>query len=89
MTEQEIEEMVECNYFIINGITVIQDRYCGTWSGGKYTAWDMPLSKIPYAIIDNDVPCRDFWYSTAKEYLIGIGDNPHEAYEDLIKKRKE
>ena len=39
------------------------------------------------AVVDNDVPCREFWYSTAKEYLIGIGDTFREAYEDLIEKK--
>lgn len=82
-----LEEMEEDDYTVINGITVITDRYCGTWSGGKFTAWDMPLREIPYAVADNDIPCREFWHTKAKEYLIGIGDTPEEAYKDLIKKK--
>lgn len=76
----------EEDYTVINGVTVIADRYSGTWSGGKFTAWDMPLSEIPYAVVDNDCPCRDFWYS-AEDRLIGIGDTPQEAYYDLLKKK--
>lgn len=76
----------EC--WVINGVTIIADRYNGTWSGGKFTAWNMPLCKIPYEVVDNDVPCREFWYLTAKEYLIGIGDTVQEAYDDLVKKLK-
>lgn len=72
---------------VINGVTIIADRYSGTYSGGKFTAWDMPLSEIPYDVVDNDCPCRDFWYS-AEDALIGIGDTPQEAYEDLIKKKQ-
>lgn len=80
------KDIDEEDYSVINGITIIADRYSGTWSGGKFTAWNMPLCDIPYAIVDNDVPCKEFWYSTAKEYLIGIGDTPQEAYDDLMGK---
>ena len=68
-------------------ITIIMDRYCGTYSGGKYTAWNLENDEIPEEAQGDDISCRNFWYvGDSKYYLIGKGDTVQQAYEDLISK---
>lgn len=60
-------------------IIVIQDRYSGVYSGGKYTAWN--TFDIPEEIDESDPICAEFWYT----YIgtVGKGDTPEEAIKDL------
>ncbi len=66
-------------------LTIVRDRYTGTYSGGKYTAWNVELEEIPTEIADNDVPCRNFWYEQEDNptYIVGKGDTVSEALADL------
>lgn len=82
MLNEEIENFLWRLY----PITIIMDRYCGTYSGGDFTAWLLDNDKIPEAAQDSDVECREFWYQTANNYLIGKGKTPQEAYDELINK---
>lgn len=65
-------------------LVIIKDRYTGVYSNGKYTAWNMYFEDIPREIDEDDVTCRNFWHSY--EEVVGLGDTPNEAVEDLRQK---
>lgn len=62
-------------------LTIIKDRYSGTYSGGVYTAWNKEADEIPTQIYLDDISCMNFW-STNKE-IVGIGLTPNLAEENL------
>lgn len=64
-------------------LTVVNDRYNGTYSGGKYTAWKLYPWGIPEAVFGDDNSCWDYFRSTHDIY--GCGDTPDEAVIDLKK----
>ena len=67
-------------------VTIVRDRYRGTYSGGLYTAWALDFYQVPQEIDDGDVECANFWHGTkAKEY-VGIGRTPQNALIDLYRK---
>jgi hypothetical protein len=68
-------------------LTVVSDRYNGTYSGGKYTAWALYPEDIPKAIFSDDDTCCDYFRTTRDIY--GRGDTPNEAIIDLEKRSKE
>lgn len=60
-------------------LVVVLDRYNGTYSGGKWTAWN--LSYVPSKIDADDTECADFF---AKNMIVyGRGETPQEAIDDL------
>lgn len=60
-------------------LVVVLDRYNGTYSGGKWTAWN--LSYVPWKIDADDTECADFF---AKNMIVyGRGETPQEAIDDL------
>lgn len=70
-------------------ISVIPDRYHGTYSGGRFTAWQGSPDNIPAAVTADDTTCRLFWeHIRAEPVLIGIGETPEEATHDLESKLK-
>ncbi len=67
--------------------TIITDRYGGTYSGGQWTAFNLDFWCMPYPIGQDDISCAKFWHGVEhKKYIIGKGDSPQKAYEDLAKK---
>jgi len=64
-------------------LTIIKDRYSGTYSGGEYTAWNLDFDEIPKEINYDDVTCQHFWINN--KIFVGKGKNPKEATENLIK----
>lgn len=65
-------------------ITIIKDRYSGTYSGARWLAFNMYPENV--AILDansDDISCHDFWLDDAKRYAIGKGSTPDEALADL------
>ena len=42
-------------------LTVIRDRYNGTYSGASYLAFNLDSNFVPSEIHDSDVPCSYFW----------------------------
>lgn len=62
-------------------LTVVKDRYNGTYSGGKYTAWKLYPWGIPEAVFGDDNSCWNYFRSTHDIY--GRGDTPDEAVIDL------
>lgn len=65
-------------------LTIIADRYDGTYSGGKYLAFNMDFDEMPEEIIGDDVSCCNIFYKP--DFIYGKGDTPLEAYRDLILK---
>jgi len=70
---------------IIYPLTILEDRYNGVYSGGKYTAWNMYPDEIPTAAFDDDVSCMKLWWG-GNPPLVGVGDTMRAAVEDLRKK---
>ena len=70
-------------------ITIIRDRYNGTYSGGKYLAFNLNYDEIPPQINADDVTCFLYWQDS--KILVGKGAYMGEAYDDLcfeIERRK-
>lgn len=65
-------------------LTIVSDRYSGVYSGGQFTAWNMAYNDIPLDPILDDVSCMYFWDTT--DIIIGRGETPQDAIEDLIKR---
>lgn len=62
-------------------LTIINDRYTGTYSGGIFTAWNMDYYEIPTDPDEDDVTCMLFWAKT--DIIVGRGETPQEAVDDL------
>lgn len=67
-------------------LTIVKDRYGGTYSGGKYTAWHLDYFNLPEEIDEDDCTCADFWTADGNYYLVGKGDTVEQAYKDLVEK---
>lgn len=68
-------------------VTIVSDRYGGTYSGGQYTAWLCDPWDVPSEIDEGDVGCSQFWCN-CKE-IVGKGATPMLALEDLRTKLNE
>ena len=65
-------------------ITIIKDRYSGTYSGAKWLAFNVYPEHV--AILDvngDDISCNWFWSGEANKYIIGKGLTPNDALADL------
>lgn len=80
----EIEDADEFDKIDIYPLTIVADRYNGTYSGGKFTAWNKDVYDIPESIDSDDLSCSGFW----RRYrgLVGKGPTPNEAVKDLWRK---
>ena len=67
-------------------LTIVADRYTGSYSKGVFTAWNLQCNKIPDAIDDSDIECMNFWDDN--KIKVGLGKTPTEAMEDLRNKLK-
>ena len=65
--------------------TIIADRYDGSFSGAPWTAWRLSAWEIPDEVEAGDEECHDWWAKQDKS-LIGLGQSPQEAYDDLKQK---
>lgn len=78
-------------------LTILKDRYSGMSSGGIFTAWNREPGTIPEEVEGGDFEAIDFWEKYYKNFdaitrdfeIIGVGNTPNEAVEDLIKKQKD
>lgn len=79
-----MEQYWNTEYFAdtIYPLTIITDRYGGTYSGGKYTAWNCYSDEIPSEVDATDIACMIFWDCFSKE-TVGIGNTIFEAILDL------
>ena len=64
-------------------LTIISDRYTGTYSGAVYTAWNLEAQDIPMEVSGGDPSCMNFWYNF--KGVVGLGNTPNEAKKDLEK----
>ena len=62
-------------------LTIVSDRYGGTYSGGNFTAWNLDIDEIPSAINGDDVSCHEFWIEY--EIIVGKGNTIQDAIYDL------
>ena len=62
-------------------LTIVCDRYGGTYSGGKYTAWMLDPWDVPEGIDECDPLCNIFWSHYTEP--VGLGATPMQAMEDL------
>lgn len=76
-------EPIEKGESDIYPLTIIKDRYMGTYSGGKYLAFNLDFDEIPEDVIGSDVPCRQFFYET--DLVYGKGSTVDEAIKDLAR----
>jgi len=61
-------------------LTIVEDRYNGTYSGGVFLAFPLQYRDMPEEPAANDCDCAAFWNSENElEYLIGKGTNPNDA----------
>ena len=69
-------------------VTIIMDRYSGTYSGGQYTAWNCYPEDIPNDVFSNDMACAEFWgiNDETNKYIVGKGRTPDDAQNDLFNK---
>lgn len=78
-------------------LTIIMDRYSGMSAGGRFTAWNKDPDEIPCKVFGADLEAISFWEEYHEDYadivsprrIIGIGDTPDEAVQDLIRKQQE
>lgn len=69
-------------------LTIIADRYGGTYSGGTFLAFNMYANEIPVEVDGSDTYCQAFWNSN-KDLLVGRGTTPDAAYIDLFEQIKD
>lgn len=68
-------------------LTIISDRYGGTYSGGNFTAWPYDHWGINEDVDADDVPCMIYWDTT--DDIAGRGNTIIDAVIDLGKRMKE
>lgn len=77
---------------IITPLCIVEDRYNGVYSDGRYLAFHLTSHEVSCLPIDaGDCECNDFWEGRhpdydVNDYIIGKGNTPEEAYEDLTQK---
>ena len=85
-------------------LTVVRDRYNGTYSGASYLAFNLDSNFVPSEVHDSDVPCSYFWDlidegnfvegKVARDYrdvvkYVGKGATIEDAVIDLYRKMKD
>ena len=85
-------------------LTVIRDRYNGTYSGASYLAFNLDSNSVPSEVHGSDVPCSYFWDlidegnfvkgGVARDYrdvvkYVGKGVTIEDAVIDLYRKMKD
>lgn len=75
------------HYSSIFPVTIVKDRYNGSYSGGMYIAFNLDHYRIPNEVDDGDIECMKYWVWVKNTYQkVGVGSTPNDAYNDLIKK---
>ena len=64
-------------------VTIIMDRYSGTYSGASWLAFNLDYNEIPDAVCGSDIDCLNFWENEGKDMVVGKGAYPQEALNDL------
>lgn len=61
--------------------TIVNDRYGGSYSGGRWLAFPLEHGEVPAAVDGCDRACVLFWDSYTGP--VGRGSSPDEAFENL------
>lgn len=69
-------------------LTICADRYGGTYSKGKYLAFNLDPDEVPKEISADDATCMNFWWNDF-EGIAGKGETIDEAALDLRRQLKE
>lgn len=64
-------------------LTIIADRYSGSYSGAAWTAWNKYPDDLPVGPENSDIGCHDFWADY--KHPVGKGATPDAALADLIR----
>lgn len=82
----ELENLYKGDIF---PVTIVMDRYSGTYSGAKWLAIQCNSDDVPDEIGGSDPDEESFWREHDDLKLpIGRGKTPNEAYDDLKNKAK-
>lgn len=69
-----------------NDVTIIADRYGGTYSNGRFIAVPVSYQSVEFYLdgspMDDDNSVQELW-DRASGLIVGRGQSPNEAYEDL------
>ena len=68
-------------------LTVVHDRYGGTYSGGKFLAFPREFDEIESEVCGSDPECMLYWHEF--EDFVGKGATIDEAISDLRNKLQE
>jgi len=82
MTNKEKQEWLKYQY----PLTIIADRYDGTYSGGGWLAFPLYCDEIPSAVDGYDEECAAFWANNLEP--VGKGNSAQSAIDDLISQMK-
>lgn len=90
-SDKELIEAIAPSYDLeeqIYPLTITVDRYNGTYSGGKYIAWNFEPNEIHPDAWGDDTDCSEFWdfISTIPDYYYGVGDTISQAINNLYNK---
>lgn len=72
-------------------LTITMDRYCGVYSGGGFTAWNLDPDEVPWEIAAGDESAMGIFdeiRSGELNLVYGVGRTPDEAAMDLYLKVK-
>jgi len=70
-------------------LTIVRDRYNGTYSAGKFTAWNLYPAGVPEEIFWDDTSAMIFFDNIRRgksTFVYGVGKTPDEAAMDLYMK---
>ncbi len=81
MTHQQRTHWLESHY----PLTIVADRYQGSYSGGKYIAFPQHFDALDPAVHGSDEDCAAYWFE-ADQSPYGVGETPQEAVQDLKEK---
>jgi hypothetical protein len=73
---------------ILYPVVIMQDRYMGVYSGGKWTAWNCEPDEIPPEVYGNDEECRNAWrgiHDGKRPFVYGFGDTIEDAISRMVK----
>lgn len=83
---KDVEKCFKSEEDEIYPLTIISDRYNGTYSGGGYLAFNLYSDQIPEEVSGSDLECASFWNNT--QLIVGKGSTPENAHQDLFDKLK-